>query len=296
MEPTISVIMPTRARRERAALLKRAIDSVLAQDAVRAVPLVVINGPDRDAALAQELSADRRLRVLTLDEADLPAAFRAGRKMVDTEWFAELDDDDILLPEALATRLLALQESPGFGVVVTRGWKRGTGGDELNIDDVLALERDPLRAMLRRNWLLPGSWLCRADAAGPEFFDGMPRFLECTFLGLRFAAECRIRFLAEPTVVHYMNTPEAESQSRGYRLGHAAALRRLLELDLPPDVRAELRSRVRRACHANARVYLQEGSLTDAWSWHLQSLREPGGWRYLRYTGLFSFYRLTQRP
>lgn len=296
MEPTISVIMPTRARRERAALLKRAIDSVLAQAAVRAVPLVVINGPNSDVALAQELSADRRLRVLILDEADLPAAFCAGRKMVDTEWFAELDDDDILLPGALATRLLALQESPGFGVVVTRGWKRGIGVDELNIDDVLALERDPLRAMLRRNWLLPGSWLCRADAAGPEFFDGMPRFLECTYLGLRFAAECRIRFLAEPTVVHYMNTPEAESQSRGYRLGHAAALRRLLELDLPPDVRAELRTRVRRACHANARVYLQEASLTDAWSWHLQSLCERGGWRYLRYTGLFSYYRLTRRP
>ena len=46
------------------------------------------------------------------------------------------------------------------------------------------------------NWLLPGSWLCRTEAAGPKFFDGMPRFLECTYLGLRFAAECRIRCLA----------------------------------------------------------------------------------------------------
>src|SRR5262245_18687092 len=135
--------MPTRGRRERAALLKRAIQSVLAQAAVRAVPLVVINGPHRDAALARELSADRRLRVLILDDADLPAAFCAGRRMVDSEWFTELDDDDILLPEALAMRLLALQGSPGLGVVVTRGWKRGAGGDELNIDDVSALERDP---------------------------------------------------------------------------------------------------------------------------------------------------------
>jgi hypothetical protein len=286
--------MPTRARRERTALLKRAIDSVLAQAAVRVVPLVMINGPNPDAALMQELRADRRLRVAALDDAHLPAALCAGRKMVDTEWFAELDDDDILLPGALATRLRALQESPGFDVVVTSGLKRAAGGDELNIDDVLALERDPLRAMLQRNWLLPGSWLCRADAAGPEFFDRMPRFLECTYLGLRFATDCRIRFLAEPTVVHHMDTPQAESKSRDYRFGQAAALRRLLELDLPADVRAELRTRVRRACHANARASLQEGSLTDAWSWHLQSLRERGGWRYLRYTGLFFYYRLTQ--
>ena len=293
---TISVIMPTCARRERAELLRRAIDSVLAQAGVRAVPLVVINGPHRDEALVRALRADRRLRVLTLDEADLPAAFCAGRRMVDTEWFTELDDDDILLPEALATRLRAMQESPGIDVVVTRGWKRGTGGDEPNVDDMQAIERDPLRAMLRRNWLLPGSWLCRTDAASAQFFEGMPRFLECTYLGLRFAAECRIRFLAEPTVVYHTHSPAAESSSRGYQLGHAGALRRLLELDLPPDVRAALRTRVRRACHANARVYLREGGVTDAWSWHLQSLRERGGWRYLRYTGLFGYYRVRQRP
>lgn len=296
VEPTISVILPTCARHERAALLERAIDSVLAQAAVRTVPLVVINGSNYDAALADELRADRRLKVLALDEADLPAAYRAGRKMVDTEWFAELDDDDFLLPEALAVRLRALQEPPEFDVVVTRGWKRGMGADELNIEDVREVERDPLRAMLRRNWLLPGAWLCRSDAARPEFFDAMPRFLECTYLGLRFAAECRIRFLEEPTIVHHMNTPESESKSRGYRIGHAAGLRRLLELDLPLDVRAALRTKVRRACHATARDYLQEGGLTDAWSWHLQSLREPGGWRYLRYTGQFFYHRLTRRP
>ena len=296
MVPAISIIMPTRARRERDALLKRAIDSVLAQQDVRAIPLLVINGLDRDEALTEELRADSRLRVLILGEADLAAAFRAGRGMVETEWFGELDDDDVLLPGALAIRWHALLESPPVDVVVTRGWRRGTSGDHPNVDDLPAIQRDPLRAMLRRNWLLPGSWLCRSQAVGVHFFDGMPRFLECTYLGLRFAAECRIRFLQEPTVVYHVDSPSAESKSRSYQLGHAAALRRLLELDLPPDVRAALRTRVRRACHANARTYLREGGVSDAWGWHLQSLRERGGWRYFRYTGLFGYYRLSHRP
>jgi glycosyltransferase involved in cell wall biosynthesis len=293
MVPTISVIMPTCARRERAPLLKRAIDSVLGQVGVHAVPLVVVNGPDRDEALLEELRADGRLRILVLEQADLAAAIGAGRKMVDTEWFTELDDDDVLIPTALATRWSSLQGSPDCDVVVTRGWKRGPGGDEPNVHDMTSIERDPLRAMLRRNWLLPGSWLCRTEAARPEFFDGMPRFLECTYLGLRFATEFRIRFLEEPTVVYSVDTPGAESRSRGYLLGHAGALRRLLELPLPPDVRAEIRTKVRRACHGNAQAYLEEGDVSDAWSWHLQSLREPGGWRYFRYTGLFGYRRLT---
>src|SRR5690349_1965428 len=224
--------MPTRALRERAALLKRAIESVLHQAGVRAVPLVVVNGPDSDPALVAELRADSRLRLTILQEADLPAAIRAGRGMVDTEWFAALDDDDFMLPGALAVRLRALQEAAGFDVVVTNGLLRAAGGDRLNIDDMGVVERDPLRAMLRRNWLLPGSWLCRSDAIDGDFFDGMPRYLECTYLGLRFASACRIKFIHAPTVLHDLDTPQAESKSRDYKLGWAAALRRLLELDL----------------------------------------------------------------
>jgi glycosyltransferase involved in cell wall biosynthesis len=97
-QQTISVIIPTKVNPARRALLKRAIESVLAQEDVRVVPIVVINGSERDPELTSEIIADRRFRVVTLENADLPAALRTGREMVDTRWFAELDDDDLLMP------------------------------------------------------------------------------------------------------------------------------------------------------------------------------------------------------
>ena len=279
-QQTISVIIPTKAVPARWALLRRAIDSVLAQQSVRVVPIVVINGREWDPGLRSEIIADRRFRVATLESADLPEALRTGREMVDSMWFAELDDDDLLMPRALISRLEALDKHPEFHLVVTNGVMRGPDGDKLNYDgDVSAIEDDPVRAMLRQNWLLPGSWLCRSEAVGIEFFTGIPRFRECTYLGLQFASRLRIKFLNCPTVVYHTETPQSESKSRAYTLGVADATRRMLELDLPPDALDHIRRQLGDACSGNARYFLQEKDLAAAWSWYRESLRGPGSWR-----------------
>jgi len=291
----VLVIIPTRARRERGALFRRAVESVLAQENVRVVPLVVINGPNPDPELTAACRADRRLRVTILAEADLPAALMMGRKMVDTRWFGELDDDDILLSGALDVRLQALQKQSEFDAVVTNGILRDATGDKLSIEDISSVQRDPLRALVRGNWLLPGSWLCRTDRVGTEFFDGMPKFLECTYFAMRLAIGARLIFLECTTVIYHADSPLAESKSRDYKLSHAGALRRVLDLDLPPDVRAEFRTRIRHACQGNARLYLLEGCLQEAWRWHLQSFCESGGWRSIRHTPRFIYALLRSR-
>ena len=278
--------MPTRALRERGELLRRALDSVLAQqeEGFQVVPLVIVNGPAADPALTRELRADPRVRVATLDQPDLPAALRAGRDQVDTPYFAELDDDDLLLPGALAARVEALEERPGCHAVVTNGFRRDSAGDTLNTPDAAMVQQEPIRALLKGNWLLPGSWLCRTDAVGPELFQGMPKYLECTWLALKLASGYPMRFLERPTVVWHVDTPLSVSQSRDYLLGQAAALGRILELDLPNEVRASYRGRVAYACHAAACLLLKEGCVKQAWGWHLRSLKEPGGWRYVPLT------------
>ena len=285
-ERAITVIVPTRGLRARAAFLRHAVDSVLSQDGVRCVPLVVINGPDCDPAVARALRADRRVRVLVREPADLPAALRAGREAVDTPWFASLDDDDRLLRGAMALRVAALERAPSLDVVVTNGYRRERGRCALNLPRGSAAEvnADPLRALLRRNWLLPGSWLCRSDAVGTGPFVGMPRFLECTWLALRFASEHRLRWLDAPTVVYRVGSPAAESLSTAYLTGQVDALRRLIELPLPADVRRALRRRVARAYHDAALEMLRAGALADAWRLHGRSVVEPGGWHFLPFT------------
>ena len=282
--PAITVIVPTRALRERSVLLRRALASVLAQEGVRALPVVVVNGPRRDAQLMASLEQDRLIRVLSNEEESIPAALNLGRSQVDTRWFAELDDDDLLLPGALLARVRALEERADCAAVVTNGLRRDASGDTLNVADFAAVRRDPLRSLVRFNWLLPGSWLCRTSAVDGEVFRNMPPHLECTYLGIRLATTHRTCFLDEPTVVWCTDTPGAASRSREYVLGAESAITRILEMQFPPDVRNSYRRKLANSRNGAARLLLREGNRRAAWRCHLRSLRHPAGWRDWRLT------------
>ena len=292
-DSAVTVIIPTRGLPARAGLLADAIESVANQQGVRAVPLVVLNGTRHSAEVRQGLRADPRLRLIELPDEGLPAALLAGREAVDTPWFASLDDDDELLPGALSLRIRALVRRPEYSTVITNGYRRNGSGDELHVLPGLSINHDPLRALLRKNWLLPGSWLCRTDLVGATLFEGMPRYLECTFLGIRFSTEYRMVWLDQPTVVYRLGSPLAESASREYLLGRVDALRGMLTLDLPEDVRNELRTRIASAYHEAADHKLATGAVREAWRWHRASLRETGGLRYLPFTRhlLFAAWR-----
>jgi hypothetical protein len=80
------------------------------------------------------------------------------------------------------------------------------------------------------------------------------------------------------------DTPLSVSKTREYLLGQVAALARILELELPHEVRDWFRNSMANACHANAERNLQERSLREAWRWHLRSLRQPRGLRHLLFT------------
>lgn len=284
---TVSVIIPTRGLAERRALIRRAVESAASQSGVRAVPIVVINGPDADPDIVRELRADGRLRVQTNEQASLPGALLAGRKLVDAPFFSALDDDDLYLPGALAARVRVLSERPDCDAVITNGIRRDSTGDTLQNEDMTVVERDPLRAMFRSNWLLPGGWLCRTSRVGTWVFEGMPRSLETTYTGVQLAARCRLAFLDQPTVVWHVDTANHLSGRRDWVLDHAAALQRFLELDLPRDVKASIRRAMTDACHANSEMILREGNRAAAWAWHVRSLVRRGGWRYLGFTWRF---------
>jgi hypothetical protein len=140
---------------------------------------------------------------------------------------------------------------------------------------------DPLRALIQSNWLLPGAWLCRTDDSSTGLFEGMPSQLECTYLAVRLATTRRVRFISDPTVVWHTDTPGSASKSRSFKLGEPAALRRILELDLPPDVRQCFQSRLGAAYHASSVLLLEDGMINSAWKLHARALLERGGWRYL---------------
>ena len=277
----VSIIMPTLAGRERATSLFRAIDTVVSQQGVRGIPLVVVNGDSGAPEVLEHLRRRSDIRLTTREEASLPGALRAGRAMVDTPYFAVLDDDDQLLPGALQTRLEILKSASGPDVAVTSGFLERSGRRELNIVDFQRIQADPLRMLLVQHWLPPCAGFFRTSAVTADFFEAIPRYREWTYLAIRLALGLRISFAARPTFVYSFDTPGSLSKSRAYCLGGPSALARMLELELPADVRAALRVRLAGDLHSASVTELEDGNYRAAWRWHLKSLAQPSGWRYL---------------
>jgi len=105
--PTVSVIIPTR---NRAALLARSIDSVLAQTFAD-FELIVVNDASTDATRALLAGiADPRLRVVHREHNKGAAAARnAGIAIARGEFLAFQDDDDYWLAQKLEKQVEALR-------------------------------------------------------------------------------------------------------------------------------------------------------------------------------------------
>ncbi len=275
------MIVPTRALRERGDLLREALRSIVTQEGVTVHPIVVVNGPEADPVLVRNIGAAPRCTVIVQPEADLPGAYRAGRAAVATPWFATLDDDDVLLPGALTTRVTALEHHPDRAVVVTNGFRQREDGRIVHVKDGDAVRRDPGKALLAGNWLLPGSWLAHTARIGPELFEPMPRYLECTYLAVRFATSYPMIFLDQPTLVWRENAPRRVSDSKEFFLGQVAALRRILEFPMPASVRRGFQRKLTDSMHERATRSYWDGLRSDAWSWYFRTVFRPGGARYL---------------
>ena len=142
------MIVPTLATTARAPYLERAIASIVMQRNPRGFPIVVVNGANADAVVVARLRRRRGISLIERESADLSAALAAGCRNVDTPFFAELDDDDLLLPSALQARWHKMRDDDRLDALVTNGIVRTPHGDKHSIADVVALRRDPLRLLL----------------------------------------------------------------------------------------------------------------------------------------------------
>ncbi len=101
-QPLVSVVIPTF---NRAAFLPSAVRSALEQT-LREIEVIIVDDGSTDAtpevcrALAE---ADPRVRLVRQANRGLAAARNAGLAAATADWVAFLDDDDLWVPEALAT-------------------------------------------------------------------------------------------------------------------------------------------------------------------------------------------------
>jgi len=117
LAPVVSVVIPTLRR---PTLLKRALESVLAQTYEPFEVIVVVDGPDDDTVALLRTIEDPRVRFFVNPRSLTAAGARNfGVAQSTGTWVAFLDDDDEWLPCKLE-RQMAVAESLGSALVTSR--------------------------------------------------------------------------------------------------------------------------------------------------------------------------------
>jgi glycosyltransferase involved in cell wall biosynthesis len=98
--------------------LRPAIESVLAQTDRRWRLIIVDDGSTDDSAEVAASYRDPRVTTVRLERnVGQTAALNLGLEMVETDWVARLDQDDLAAPDRLKHQLAFLQDNPGTVLV-----------------------------------------------------------------------------------------------------------------------------------------------------------------------------------
>ena len=118
LQAVVSVIIPTH---DRAPVITRAVDSVLAQEGVDLEVIVVDDGSTDDTAqvIAARYGEDARVVYLFQERTGVAGARNAGLSRARGDLVAFLDSDDVWRPGKLALQLACLSRVPEAGMVWT---------------------------------------------------------------------------------------------------------------------------------------------------------------------------------
>ena len=281
---SLSVIIATMASAQRQQTLFSAIESVRNQPGLDVELIVVVNGSKVEPDVLVKLQADSGIKLIRQDEGSLPLALRTGRESISKPYFAFLDDDDEFLPNTLAHRATLLRNQPRVDLVVSNGYYVSlTGARNTYLTQFDDAKADPLESLARFNWLASCGGIYRAETVTSDYFDGKTKYFEWTLLSIKLALDKRIHFDAAPAYLIHQS-PVSLSQSDAYLRAEVDFLRNVLTMSLPHALHQSMRVKLGRACH-NRSDYLREaGNRMEALKFHLLSLKQPGGWKYIPYT------------
>ena len=194
----VSVIIPTY---NRAAFLREAIDSVLAQTE-KNFELIIVDDGSTDATPEVVAAYAKRLRYFYQPNAGAAAARNCGLQQAGGKFIAFLDSDDLWLPKKLARQLAWMDAHPEIMLCYT---------DEIWIRHGVRVNQKKIHAKaggwiyplcLPRCIISPSSVLMRRElfeAVGG--FDEQLPICEDYDLWLRVASRFEVGFLAEPLIV-----------------------------------------------------------------------------------------------
>jgi glycosyltransferase involved in cell wall biosynthesis len=201
------VVIPTR---NRCGLLRRSVESVLAQTEPRFVLVVADNASEDDTAEVVAAFADPRIRYdRRPHDIGYAANFEQALRDVTTDYVTILPDDDVARPRKLEVAVQVMDANPKVGLLHSRY-------DEIDpADRLLRSNVDPTRGRLRtdtvetgerfireavrtsRHVVFPTAFLRTAALPSPRF-DPRDDLAIDLGLWLRVALDWDVAFVAEP--------------------------------------------------------------------------------------------------
>jgi glycosyltransferase involved in cell wall biosynthesis len=226
--PTVTVIIPTY---NRAWVLKRAIESVLAQD-FHDFEIVVVNDGSTDNT-TEVLESYQQICVIKQAHKGVSAARNAGIARASGRLITFLDSDDVWLPGKLSAQVAFFNNNPDVMICQTEEiWikngnhvnpkKRHKKSSGMIFEYCLELcIVSPSAVMMRR---------CLFDKIGA--FDETLPICEDYDLWLRTACRFPVYLIETPLVIKYGGHPDQLSRRWGADRFRIQALKKILESDL----------------------------------------------------------------
>ena len=211
--PLISIVIPAY---NCASYLRETIESMLAQEGIGALEVIVVNDGSTDATADVARSFGHPVRLLEQTNAGVSSARNRGLREARGDFIALSDHDDYWFPQKLAHQLAAFKAYPEVDVVFTefRRWYAVDGGQRFAAPSAFAQESRPqgidpafsgwiYHQMLLDSWVLTSTALTRA----PVFktlggFDESLPFSEDWDFWLRASRLCQFVKLREVSTLY----------------------------------------------------------------------------------------------
>ncbi len=198
--PKVSVIIPVY---NRAALICRAVDSVLAQDFKNFEIIVVDDGSTDDTPKALNVYKDK-IKIITQKNRGVSAARNRGVSISSGQYIAFLDSDDMWLPEKLSTQVAFFESNPDTFICQTEAiWIRN------------GIRVNPKKKHKKQSGMIftPSLHLCLVSPSAvmleKEFFDMFEGFdenlpaCEDYDLWLRISCKYPVALINIPLIIKY---------------------------------------------------------------------------------------------
>ena len=222
--------------------------------------IVVVNGNKRSSEVIRYLEDKDRVVIYYSPIGSAPLAQYLGRKKAKSEYFGFLDDDDILLPNALLTRATMLEKNNEIGCVVDQG-VRNVDGIITPIEmDIIQCNMDPLDALLQKNWMASCSALFSTKLISEELFENPVEYVEWTFLAFKLCKQTKIKFI-NSVGFQINSTANSLSASDDYRLGEIITLKRMVKMESSNRVQELLNCKLGNAYHGLSLYFIEQKNI-----------------------------------